>query len=121
MDHAETVAKRLFEFILVGARMEYRVNQSQGEDDFDLCYPEGGVYPVEVTSAVDESVELTNAAIVNKKKGGSAIKTKLCEKDWYIYPCVGANINKIRCRADEYLAAIESEGLEKFFGPINWN
>jgi hypothetical protein len=119
MDHAEAVAKQLLESVLVGARMNYRDNQSKGEHDFDLGYPDGRISPVEVTSAVDESVELTNAAILDKKKGGSAIKTKLSKKDWYISPSPGANINRIRSSADEYLAAIESEGLEKFFGPIN--
>ncbi len=119
MDHAEAVAKQIFESVLVGARMNYRDSQSRGEHDFDLRHPDGRVSPVEVTAAVDKSAEATNAAILNKKKGGSAIKTTLCRKDWYISPSRNANINRIRSCVDKYLSAIESEGLEEFFGPTN--
>jgi hypothetical protein len=115
MDHAETVAQRLLEAVLIGTRMVYRVNQSRGEHDFDLHYPDGRVSAVEVTSSVDEGGERTNAAILDKRKGGPAVKTKLCEKDWYVHPVPGANINKIRDKIDEYIAAIESAGIEKFF------
>ena len=119
MDHAEAVAKRLFESVFVGSHMNYRDSQSKGEYDFDLCYADGCISVMEVTSAVDEVVELTNAAILDKKKGGSAIKTKLCKKDWYITPARGANIKRIRADSDRYLASIESEGRETFFGPTN--
>ena len=101
--------------------MVYRTDQRRGGHDFDLCYPDGQVSAVEVTSSVDDVGERTNAAILDKRKGGSAIKTKLCKKDWYIRSVSGANINKIRARVDEYLAAVESAGIETFFGPTDWH
>ena len=68
MDHAETVAKRLFESLLPGAGMEYHPEQSRGEHDFDLHYPDGRVCPVEVTSSVDRILEETHAASSVTKK-----------------------------------------------------
>jgi hypothetical protein len=117
VDRAEIVAQYLLEAVLVGVRMVYRTDQSRGEHDFDLFYPDGRVSAVEVTSSVDEVGEGTNAAIRDKRKGGRAIKTRLCKNDWYITPDAGANINKVRAKADEYLAALESAGIERFFGP----
>jgi hypothetical protein len=117
MDHAEQVARRVLEATIIGSRMVYRSDQSLGVHDFDLHYPDGRVVPVEVTASVDEALERTNAAITDRKKGGSAIKTKLCKKDWYIHPEPKANINQIRAKVDEYLAAIESEHIERFFSP----
>ena len=99
--------------------MEYRANQSPSVHDFDLPYPDGRTVAMEVTASVDQTGEETNAAILDKKKGGPAVKTKLCRKDWYIHPEPTASINKIRDKADEYLAAVESDGMERFFGPID--
>ena len=115
MDHAETTTQHLLEALVAGSRMVYRIYQSQGEHDFDLHYADGRVSAVEVTSSVDEAGERINAAILNKRKGGASIKTKLCKKDWFIHPVSGANINKIRREADEYLSTIEASGVEKFF------
>ena len=115
MDHAEILAQRLIESVLVGSRMVYRAYQSQGQHDFELHYSDGRVSAVEVTSSVDAQTERTDAAILDKRKGGAFVKTKLCNKDWYIHPVAGANINKIRSKVDEYLAVIESAGIEKFF------
>jgi hypothetical protein len=100
--------------------MEYRLSQSQGQHDFDLHHPDSSVSAVEVTSAVDKTVEQTNASIRDPKKGGPMVKTRLCKKDWLVHPALTANINLIRSRVDEYLAAIESEAIERFYAPTDW-
>lgn len=98
-----------------GARMIYHSDQSRSIHDFDLHYPDGRVVPVEVTASVDTVVERTNAAILDRRKGGSAIKSSRCKKDWYIHPLATASINQIRAKADAYLAAIEADGIERFY------
>jgi hypothetical protein len=119
VDHAESIAKRLLEAILIGARMEYRLSQSQGQHDFDLHHPDGTVSAVEVTSAVNKTVVETNASIRDPKKDGPMVKTRLCKKDWLVHPASTANINLIRSRVDEYLAAIESAAIERFYAPAD--
>ena len=74
MDHAESIAQRLFEAVLIDARMEYCCDQSQGQHDFDLRYSDGRVAAVEVTSAANEQRERTNAAITDKRKGARQSK-----------------------------------------------
>jgi hypothetical protein len=68
MDHTETVAKLVLEAVLPGARLEYRLAQSNGEHDFDLHYHDGTVAAVEVTSSVDQIKKQTGAAIRSTKK-----------------------------------------------------
>lgn len=117
VDHAERVAQALVESVVSGSRMVYRVDQSRSVHDFDLHYPDGRASAAEVTASVNEAGQRTNAAILDKKRGGPAVKTTLCKKDWYIHPESGAIIKKIRQMADEYLAAVESAGIETFLGP----
>ena len=113
MDHAEKVAKLILEAALPGATMKYRCAQSNGEYDFDLNR-DGVLAAVEVTSAVDQIQARTNAAIGDKKKGGSIIKAVLCKKSWRIFPSRDARINEIRKKSDRYLAEVESAGIERF-------
>ena len=114
MDHAEKVAKIILEAALPGATMAFRPVQSNMEYDFDLRYPNGVVAAVEVTSSRNQILTQTNAEIFSKKKGGSVIKAVKCKKSWLIFPSANAQIKDIRKKADEYLANIESEGLEEF-------
>jgi hypothetical protein len=51
--------------------MEYRVDQSRGQYDFDLYNSDGSVDAVEVTSSVDQLVERTYARI---RKRGPMVK-----------------------------------------------
>ena len=113
MDEAEVAAKNIVESLIVGARMHYRSNQSSGEHDFDLEYPSKIRVPLEVTIATDQKVEETRAAIRNRP-GGSFVPRVQSAYDWYVYPRRYANINRIRSCVDEYLAAIEAEGLKHF-------
>jgi hypothetical protein len=72
---------------------------------------------VEVTVSLDEAVKHTNSRI---QKAGQAVETKLCKKDWWIQTEPGADVREIRSKADAYLAAIEADNIERFFGPIDW-
>lgn len=119
MNTSEHLAKVLIESVLQGTVMDYRIDQSAGGYDFDLLYPDGISAILEVTTSTDKVQESTVAAITNKRKGGSFIQAKKCRKDWIVHPVSSANINKIRAQADEYLADIEADGLEKFFSPID--
>jgi hypothetical protein len=121
MNHAEIVAKVLIEAVVPGSSMEYRPEQSRSVHDFDLCHSDGRISAMEVTASVDQPRQETNAAIFNKRRGGRQIKRQFCNKDWYITPVVGANINKVRENADEYLAAIEASSLERFHFPLEWD
>ncbi|MCZ6679768.1 MAG: hypothetical protein O7E52_21260 [Candidatus Poribacteria bacterium] len=100
--------------IIVGARMQYRHDQSTSVHDFDLHYADGTVAAVEVTASVAEQMECTAAAIANARKGGPFVCAKKCRHGWWVHPLPSANINKIRTHVDEYLAAIEAEGHHRF-------
>jgi hypothetical protein len=99
--------------------MVYRQSQSNGEHDFDLHSPAGEVSAIEVTSSVDQTQEETIDAIMDERKGGTAISSRLCANSWYIHPRPNANINLLREKADQYLAAIEAAGISKFGGPTD--
>jgi hypothetical protein len=101
--------------------MDFNVNQSQSVPDFQLRYPNGKIVAAEVTACVDQKGEETFAAIKNPKKGGIWIKTSLCTKNWRIHPATDARINAIRKNADAYLAAVEAEGVERFFSSRDWS
>jgi len=113
MNHAEAVAKIILEAALPGAVMEFRSDQSNMEYGFHLRYPDGKVAAVEATSSMNQARTQTNARIFDKKKGGSHINAVLCKKSWLIFPLCN-EIQKIREKADEYLARLEAEGIEKF-------
>jgi hypothetical protein len=120
MNHAESRAKLVIEAVVQGSEMRFKTDQSRGAHDFDLYLVEGAIEAVEVTASVDREAEETNAAIVNPKKGGPWIPTRLCKRDWHIHPEPDARITRIRAEADRCLAEIEAAGLDKFFGPSDW-
>lgn len=113
MDFSEKAAKSALEVILPGAKLSYRDQQENGEYDFDLQYPDGQSAAVEVTCSVDRLQMQTLAAIHSKNKSPVIVAFK-CRKTWMITPMRNANINAIRENADEYLAILESAGIEEF-------
>jgi hypothetical protein len=113
MDRAEIAAKSILEKLIPGARMHYRQSQSLGEHDFDLEYPSGIKVPLEVTISTDEKAEATRAAIRNRRSDSFVPRVRSVN-DWYVHPRRYANINKIRAHVDNYLAAIEAEGINEF-------
>jgi hypothetical protein len=115
MNYPETVSKRVVEAILPGARLDYRSVQSHGECDFDLRFDDGSTAPLEVTASVDQLLAETVAAVLSKKKGGSTFPAIKCKSSWVLFPARGASINQIREKADDYLARLEGDGVERFF------
>jgi len=111
--YEETVAKQILEMVFPGAQMEYRSEQSNGEYDFDLRYPNDEIAAVEVTSSRDQALTQIHAEIF-KRKGGSGITAARCKMTWYVFPRPDAEINKIRNEADKYLADLEEEQIESF-------
>jgi hypothetical protein len=110
MNYAERIAKAIIEK-LTGGKMVFRNDQSRGGHDFDLEYPAGVLVPVEVTSSVDAQKAETYAAI---RKGGASVPRQKCQKHWLVHPLPDANIRRIRNEVDQYLAAIEADGLTSF-------
>lgn len=115
MDYAEQVAKLVLEAMLPGATLCYRVQQSHGEYDFELCYPDSATAAVEVTASVDRSLMETVAAIRGKRAGGSTLNATKCSRSWIIFPALGANIPEIRKRVDDLLSQLEQGGIESFY------
>ena len=115
MKDSEAIAKGVIETLLPGAVMHYRLQQSSGEYDFDLVYRSGQIAPLEVTVTTDQGYKEMVAALRDTRKGGLFVNTKLCRRDWYVFPAVGANASTIRKQVDAYLADIEAEGRERFF------
>src|SRR5262249_33074003 len=122
MRRSERIAKAVVETVIQGATMVYRIDQSQGVHDFDLHLPNGTIVAAEVTESVDEGEKRINAAIFDLKKGGSAIKTRLCRNDWLIDvdPDRTADIRLIRAKIDASLAELEADGVSEFGFMDGW-
>lgn len=108
---SERVAKLVMESLVLGAKMLYQERQANGEHDYDLRYAGGLVVPVEVTESVDFQIESAVGALVRKR----FVDVNACHHDWYVHPLPDAHINMIRSDVDQYVAAVEQEGLEEFF------
>jgi len=113
MDHAEMTAKLVLEAALPGARLEYCPEQSHGEYDFDLHYPNGTVAAVEVTESTVQNQKWMSDKI-SKEKGGSIIESKYCKKSWIIFVMDAKAIADIRKTADKCLAKVEQAGIDGF-------
>jgi hypothetical protein len=114
-ERVETAVKLVFESILPGAEMLFRDEQSHGEYDFDLHYPNGTLAAIEVTESTDQLQEWTSAKIRSKKEGGPIIEARHCKKSWVVRPMKDAGtISVIRNKADGYLAKVEKAGFENF-------
>jgi hypothetical protein len=113
MNPAEEIAKVVMEAVLPGARMEFKDNQSHGECDFDLHYPNGTVAAVEVTESADQGQKWMSAKL-SKEGSGSVIEAKHCKKSWIIFAMDAKTIPAIRRKTDEYLAKVEQAGKHSF-------
>ena len=101
--------------------MEYQLEQSHGECDFELRYHNGITATVEATASIDQMQVETIAATHDKRKGGSSIPAKECKRSWMIFPVKGARIDRIRAAADECLFRLEQAGIEKFSLVRDWH
>jgi hypothetical protein len=112
MRPVESLAKRLLESLLPGARLQYQDDQSTSIPDFDLFHAGVKHGVVEVTSSADRAIIESTAALRNT--GASAIQRDLCKRDWLLFPNREAKIRRFPSSVDAYLSAIESDGLERF-------
>lgn len=118
MNKAEKVAIGVVQTVIRGAKMVFHDEGMTGAYDFDLVLPTGDCYPLEVTSVTDKRARATTAAILDKRKGAQCVQGRDCKCSWYVQPVATAKINDIRERVDQYLAALEEEGIERFFSPF---
>lgn len=72
---------------------------------------------VEVTVSLDRREKETDTRI----RDNGPVKTNLCKKNWWIQAQPGADIRAIRANVDACLAAVESDGIERFLGPLDWH
>lgn len=68
MDFSEKTAKAVLEAVLPGAKLTHRDQQSDGEYDFDLRYPDGRPAAVEVTRSVNQQQRPSLRSIAEKNR-----------------------------------------------------
>lgn len=107
---SERVAKVLVESLVGGATMAFLEVQANGEHDYNLTYADGSVVPVEVTESVDFQIECGVGALADER----FVNANSCRRDWHVHPLPDARIDVIRNKVDQYLAAVEYEGLDQF-------
>src|SRR5215469_10313627 len=109
MDRAEEITKLAVEAILP-ARLEYRIEQSHGEYDFDVKYHDGRLAALETTTSVDQpELELLAAIKRQTKHRGSFLADK-CKNSWMISVRSSARVSVLRHKLDTYLSALELDG-----------
>lgn len=118
-DWAEDAAKLIVENVLSGVEMVRIENQSNGEPDYDMLKGGERFGVLEVTMAADERLLESHEAILHPRdahsRGGMFVQGRCVTHGWLLYFRAGADIRRIRKEADERLADIEREGLDRFF------
>jgi len=117
MKRPEQVAKYVIETVHKGrgAQAEYRSQQSAGEYDIDLRYGDGTTAAVEVTSSTIQEAQQTLAAIGER---GCSVPAIACRNSWWVSVLPEARIKLVLEKVDQYLSAIEADGLDRFLaGP----
>lgn len=107
----ETLAVRVVERLLAGSRMRFVETQSHGEHDFNLVLAAGDIVPLEVTEVASAEWRAMSAALDKTR----FIPRRLCQNDWRVTPEPGSNVKRLVAKLDASLAAIEAEGITKFF------
>lgn len=80
MNFSERLAKVIVEKVIPGATMRFQTSQGAGECDFELEVPDGGIVPLEVTTASDPSVNMQIAATADPRKGGYFVPRELSQR-----------------------------------------
>jgi len=115
MDDALVTAKSIVEACVPGAVAAIHDTGGTSQYDLHITMPDGTEAAMEVTRAADPVHLSTSHEVTNLAKGGQFIDATKCRKDWYVIPVAGARIKTIRSLVDEYLAAVEADGVERFF------
>lgn len=113
MIRTEAVAKCFIEIACPGLSLRPVEDQSAGQHDFELTYPDGRTGVLEVTCATVERQKHQEARIRTAQRNGF-LATTLCQHGWYIVVDLDADIRMLRKKADSYLARIEAEGRTRF-------
>lgn len=113
MKHGEHITKLIIEAILP-AKLEYRVEQSHGEYDFDVRYRDGTVAALEATASVDEAEVGMLAAIKRQTSGTAAFPVKKCQHSWMIFARPTARVTTLRKKLDICLSKLELDGVDRF-------
>jgi len=113
MDRAEKITKLVIEAILP-ARLEYRVQQSNGKYDFDLEYFDGRLAALEATASIDRAQLEFLAAIKRQKKGAPGFPAEKCRSSWMISARSSARATVLRQKLDIYLSVLELNGISRF-------
>lgn len=114
MDEAELTAKIVVEAVVEHATMHFVEDQSGGQHDFDLVLPDGTLAALEVSSSADEDILSATAAIFDESAGGNPVATGEVQHVWIVDVLPTARIWRIRTEIGEYLAALESAGIDYF-------
>lgn len=110
--HAEDVAKRIVELVLVGARLRRIEPDSQRTYDFELRDAVGHHYgAVEVTVSLNARAKSDNSQL---QRQGAIVKAIHCRKSWCIQVLAGVDVRQVRDSVDAYLGAIEADGIDRF-------
>jgi hypothetical protein len=113
MNRPEAVAKHLIQRACLGSQARYVDDQSAGQHDFDLTFPDGRKGILEVTRATLQIQRQLDAQIAAAQRRG-LLNATLCRHGWCIYLGLNANVRAVQQKADEYLAAIEAEARTCF-------
>lgn len=114
MDLSEQFAEAVLALALPHARVSHLSDQSHGEHDFALHFPDGRSACVEVASIVDDQHLETIAAIVSPKKGGTTIAAQKSRGSWYVSLSEAADVRRVRRDLDNALATMEAGGITSF-------
>lgn len=116
---SERYAAAVFESIESGWEATYVEDQSRSVFDYWLSARGVRRGAMEVTSLNDPEARAFAAELQNPRKGGRFVQATLCQQGWWIAPVQSANVRELRKRVDAYLRAIEEEGRQRFFAPMD--
>ena len=105
MNYSERIAKQVIEQV-TGGTMHFNEQQSNGEWDFDLVYPDGRKAAVEVTTARQDQRQRFFSA---QNKYGNFIPCKHCKNSWFVTPKANFKLKFFRQKGDEKFRELEKE------------
>lgn len=116
MNDSERIFARVFRDVEASFSLRFNADQHESVHDFDIL--DGArrvVGAVEVTSAHDSAMTRAYAAIRQTAEDGKPFWAAVrCRRSWHAHLSPHAKVKTFRKRGDEYLAAVEAAGLERF-------
>lgn len=92
MDPSERIAQHVFKTVHKGTEVEFRSQQSTGEDvyDFDVTYPAGRKAALEVTRSTHQESIVT----LEHLRQRSYVDAKACQHSWVVSPHPDCRIDR---------------------------